>query len=418
MPILALGVSYRAAPVELLERLSFAEEELPKAYGRIADLQAVSGAVVLSTCNRVEVYGTVESFHAGFQDLKRFLEASRDVPPEDLAAPLYSHYERDAAEHLFGVASGIDSMVIGEPQILTQVRRALASAEAEHAADSGLRALFGAAIRAGKRVRAETAVAASPAAFVELGLDVAERTLPQQRRRSAVVVGAGTVATLAAAALRRRGIGGLTIANRTEERAERLAGRVGASVVPMARLADAVSEADVLVTATGATGTVVGTDVVTTRQRPLFVLDLAVPRDVDPAVAAVPGVRVATVDDLRAGGGERAAAVAQEVARATAVVADEVRRFEDWKRAQRLAPLIRALQERGDRVRDVELSRVAARLRSLEPTERAAVEALARSIVAKLLHDPIVRLKAASPAVADAYARTLAELFGIEPPPR
>src|SRR6266496_5296654 len=203
MPILALGVSYRRASVEVLERLAFTGDDDLKAYRRLLEPDAVTEGVLLSTCNRVEVYAHVASYHSGFQELKRFLSESREIAIEDFAEPLYSHYEVDATEHLFSVAAGIDSVVLGEPQILTQVRQAFARAQAERAVGPMLSALFRGAIRAGRRARAETSISASPAAFVAAGLDLAERTMGPPRGHPAVVVGAGGMASLAAAELRR-----------------------------------------------------------------------------------------------------------------------------------------------------------------------------------------------------------------------
>ena len=197
MPILGLGVSYRRASVELLERLAFVDEEYAKAYRRLADLEPVSESVILSTCNRVEVYAEVSSYHAGFLALKRFLFESREVQPDDFAEPLYSHYEEDAAVHLFDVASGIDSMVLGEPQILSQVRQAYHRAEAEGATGPMLSALFRGAIRTGKRARAETAIGAAPGALVEAGTALAERALDGLAGKSALVVGAGGLILIA-----------------------------------------------------------------------------------------------------------------------------------------------------------------------------------------------------------------------------
>ncbi|HXF57102.1 MAG TPA: glutamyl-tRNA reductase, partial [Actinomycetota bacterium] len=228
MPILALGVSYRRAPVELLDRLAFGADDYPKAYRQLLDLEAVREGVILSTCNRVEVFAEVSSYHAGFLDLKRFLAESRSVPPEEFAEPLYSHYEDDAAEHLFSVAAGIDSMVVGEPQILGQVRDAYRRAQEEGAVGPFLSALFRSAIRAGRRARAETAIAASPAAFVEAGAELAARALGGLAGRSAVVVGAGAMATLAARHLRSLGVGRIRVVNRSPDRARRLAAQAGA----------------------------------------------------------------------------------------------------------------------------------------------------------------------------------------------
>ncbi|HWC32677.1 MAG TPA: glutamyl-tRNA reductase, partial [Actinomycetota bacterium] len=214
MPVLALGVSYRRAPVDLLERLAVTREEEPKAYRRVLELGSVSEAVLLSTCNRVEVYAEVDRYHQGFQDLKRFLAEDREVPVDEFAEPLYSHYEDQAAEHLFSVASGLDSMGTGEPQILSQVRAALRTARAEHAAGQVLESLFTHAVRVGKRARAETAIGASPSAFVEAGARLAERFLGGLAGRSVVVVGSGEMAALAIDSLRARAVGDVVVVGR------------------------------------------------------------------------------------------------------------------------------------------------------------------------------------------------------------
>jgi glutamyl-tRNA reductase len=422
MPILALGVSYRQAPVELLERLSFAEDDLPKAYRSLRDLEAVKEAVILSTCNRVEVFAEVSAYHAGFLDLKRFLAESREVHPDEFAEPLYSHYEDDAAEHLFSVASGIDSMVLGEPQILSQVRQAYRLAQAEGATGRMLAALLRGAVTAGKRARAETDIGASPAAFVETGAELAARALGGLDGRSVVVVGAGGMAVLAAEYLRTRGVGSMRIVNRSVERAARLAARTGGEHSGLEFLTHAISHADLVVTSTGAAGTVISPELVLEARRlnghsnrPLFLLDLAMPRDVEAGVADIPGVMLADLDDLKGALADRSARLDAEVEQVRAIVREEVGRFAAWRRSARLAPLIQALRERGERIAAAELTRAAPRLAGMDDREREAVEALALGIVAKMLHDPIVRLKGGS-GQGDALARAAAELFGIDFP--
>jgi glutamyl-tRNA reductase len=428
MPILALGISYRRAPVDLLERLAFFPDDDPKAYRQVLESESVAEAVILSTCNRVEVFAEVGSYHAGFQELKRFLSQSREVPPDDFVEPLYAQYETHAVEHLFSVAAGIDSVVVGEPQILAQVRQAHRRAEAEGATGPVLGRLFRAAVRAGKRARTETAIGESARGFVEAGTDLADRFLGGLSGRPAVVVGAGAMAGLAAAHLRDRGLAPIRIVNRSPERAHRLAQRTGLEAAPFGRLAHALAEADLVVSSTGATGAVIGSAVVRESLglnggrpgRPLFLLDLAVPRDVDPTVRELPGVAVADLDDvkeaLRADGG---APHAEEVERVKRIVLEEVERFESWRRAVRLAPVIQALRDRGERAVAAELARFGPRLAGLEEREREAVEALVRGVVAKLLHDPIVRLKEPPPpGTGDVRARALAELFGLPFPPR
>jgi glutamyl-tRNA reductase len=417
MPVLCLGVSYRHAPIELLERLAFADDQYGKAYDRLGGLESVREAVLLSTCNRVEVYAEVDGYHQGFQDLKRFLAESRDVGVEEFAEPLYSHYEDHAAEHLFSVAAGLDSMVLGETQILAQVRAAFRRAEAEGATGPAVAALFRQAVRAGRKVRAETEIGASPVAFVEAGAVLAEEHLGGLQGRSAVVVGAGTMGELAVQALRTRGIRDLWVLSRKPRRAERLASRSGARHGGLDDLGEALAGTDLVVSSTGATGTVVSADAVSRAVgagRPMFVVDMAVPRDVEQGAADLPGVAVADIDDLRGVLADSSAAAADEVDRAREIVAEEARRYSVARRAARLAPLIEALHARGEKVRAAELRRMAARLQGLSQREREAVEALSRGIVRTLLHDPVVRLKdLAGRGIEDPHAQVLIELFGL-----
>src|SRR5262245_51566311 len=419
MAVLALGISHRHADVALLERLAFADEDLVKAYRRTEDDLAIEGAVILSTCNRVEIYGSVPSYHAGFQALKRVLCESRGVAADDLAEPLYSHYEDDAAEHLFGVASGLDSMVLGEPQILSQVREAWRRAEGERAAGRALASLFQAAARTGRRVRSETSVGAAPDVFVSAGADLAAEALGGLEGRQAVVVGAGQMSALAVEHVRRRGVATVRILNRSLERARALAARTEAEPGHLDDLPGAIADADLVVSATGAAGVVLAEDLLrgatAGRDRPLFVLDIAVPRDVEPSAAGLPNLTLVDIDGLRASVAVRAAETAADLERAHEIVADEVRRYATRRRAERLGPLFRALRDRGDEVVRAELERFRSELADLEPGEREAVGALARGGVAKLLHEPIMRLKA-SPGVGeqDANAWTLAQLFGLD----
>jgi len=417
MAVLAIGISHRGADVGLLERLSFGDDDFPKAYRRAADDDAVREAVVVSTCNRVEVYGLVDSYHAGFLSLKRLLCETRGVGADELAEPLYSHYEDGAVEHLFSVAAGLDSMVLGEPQILSQVRAAQRRATAEGAAAHELTALFHAAARTGRRARAETGIGAAPDAFVDAGASLAEQALGRLSDARAVVVGAGHMAALAAKHLRSRGVADLTILNRSAERASSLAERTGARAGSLSDLRSVLAAADLVVSSTGSTGVVLSADDVGARDgRPLFILDLAVPRDVDPAMGEVAGVTLVDLTGLRQTLEARNAGVV-DVDLARQVVAEEVKRFVVRRRSEHLAPVIVALRRRGEEVVAGELERYRGQLADLTPDERQAVEALARSVVSKLLHDPIVELKErAGAGVERAHARLIAELFGIDPP--
>jgi glutamyl-tRNA reductase len=419
MPVLALGISFRRAPIDLLERLAFTEDDLVKAYRRVDDLDDLDGAVVLSTCNRVEVYGSVGSYHAGFVALKRLLLETRAVAEAEVSEALYAHWERDATEHLFTVAGGLDSMVLGETQIQSQVRDALRSAQHEHDPGTVLTGLFHAATRTGRQIRRDTSLGAAPDAFVARGADLAQEALGDLAGRSVVVVGAGTMASLAVKHLWRRGVGPVRILNRSLEHARSLAERTNAEHGELDMLPAALAEADLVVSATGATGLVVHADTVRRARdgaaKPLVLLDLAVPRDVEPEAGSIPRVTLIDVDTLRADG---SAGDEDAVAQARDIVAEEVRRFVVRRRGDELAPLIRAIRRRGDAILEGELERYAGRLEDLTPDERAAVEALARGILAKLLHDPIVALKERSePGSGRAHAALLAELLGLDPSP-
>ncbi|HVM11187.1 MAG TPA: glutamyl-tRNA reductase [Actinomycetota bacterium] len=411
MALLTLGVSYRRAPIELLERLSFADDDLTKGYHHLSTLPSVREGVIVSTCNRVEVYAAVSAYHEGFKDLKRFLAEARDAEVDDLAEPLYSHYEDHAVEHLFSVAAGIDSMVVGEPQILQQVGAALKRARLEGTAGPVMDGLFRHAIRVGRRARSETAIGASPSAFVDAGSDLAAAHLGGLEGRSLLVVGAGKMSALAVRSLQARGIEGVRILNRTPARAQRLAAQTGAEAGSLDDLPGALGGADLIISSTASTAAVITRDLVREASpRRRFFLDLAVPRDVDPEVRSIPDQAVADIADLRAG--LKALPPNEEVDRVRGLIAEEVRRHAVRRRAARLAPLIRALQDRGEEVRQAELRRLRSRLAGLSERDREAVEALTRGIVNKLLHDPLVRLK--EPGRHD-LGRAVADLFGLEP---
>ena len=421
MGILGLGVSFRRAPVELLERLAFDDADLTKAYQHAHDLDGLDEVVILSTCNRVEAYGNVPSYHSGFLALKRVLVETRGIEHEELTDPLYAHWERDATDHLFSVAAGLDSMVLGETQIQRQVREALRRAEAEQAAGATLTTVFHAAVRAGRRVRQETGLGAAPDAYVAIATDLADEALGGIAGRRTVVIGAGGMAELAVRHLRNRGVGPVRVLNRSLEHARALAERTDSDHGGLDALPGALEDADLIVSATGAAGHVI--DRADLRRatagragRPLVILDLAVPRDVEPEAAALDGVRVIDILALRDRIGDDSPQTAEEVGRARAIVDDEVHRWIVRRRGDELAPVIKALRERGDRVVRAEIDRWASRLTDLTAVERDAVEAIARGVAAKLLHDPIVAMKERNePGTDRGHARLLAELFGLDP---
>jgi glutamyl-tRNA reductase len=415
MSVLVVGLSHRSAPVALLEEVSRGVGETQQVLTELVGA-GVDEAVVLSTCNRVEVYADSEGFHPGVDAVTDLLTRRSDVSLEELSKHLYVHWEGQAVHHLFQVAAGLDSMVVGESQILGQLRRAYGSAG--HTTGRVLHELFQTALRVGKRVHAETGIDAAGQSLVSVGVDQAEAAVGPLAGRPVLVVGAGSMGALAGATLRRRGVGSVVVANRTPENASRLATSLEGRGVGLLALEDEIAAADVLVTSTGAIGHVVGRDVVAAAMarrpdRPLAVVDLALPRDVDPNVRNVPGVTLVDLETLQASLSGTEAHAGVEAARA--IVADEVSAFLTWQKASRVAPTVVALRSRADEVVDAELARLAGRLPDLDQAVRAEVEQSVRRVVQTLLHTPTVRVKELADAPgALSYAEALRELFGLD----
>jgi glutamyl-tRNA reductase len=439
MSLLVVGCNHRSADLPLLERLAVPADELPKALRSLTGLEHVLEAVVLSTCNRVEVYAHVTRFHPGLQELRGWLAERGDVHPQDLDDVQYSYHDDRAAAHLFAVASGLDSMVVGERQIALQVKQAMETARAEGSARRLLQRLFRQAVRVGRQVRRETGVSQGASSMVDVGLDVAcERLGTPLDGRRVLLVGAGKMGGLTADRLRADGAGRVDVWNRSDDKAQRLAARVGGRVVVGSRLEDAVADADLVVCTTGAPEPVLDLDLVAGAvqarratadaahggaSRRLVLLDLAMPRNVDPRCAELPDVSVVDIADVRAvadgtRGGTAAAGAGQlavAVADARRVVDDEADRFLAWTRASEVEPTIRSLRRTAESVRASELDRLSGRLAGLDDRQRDAVEALTRGIVNTLLHTPTVRLKElADRGGAELHADALRELFELE----
>jgi glutamyl-tRNA reductase len=416
LSVLVVGLTHRTAPIGLLERFAFDASSLAKAFHQLTSSEHVREAVILSTCNRVEVYALVTGYHAGLAELRRFLSEFHHVEVDEFGSLIESGYEEDAVRHLFSVASGIDSMVVGEPQVLSQVREAFRVASDEDAAGPVLSALFRQAIKVGRRARAETSIGKTVKTFASAGADIARNALGTLDGKTVLVVGAGKMSDIAARRIVREGATVL-VANRTPAHARALAQRIGGSELPITALSDGLSRADLVLCSTGSPEPLITREMVAEavsgRGRPLVLLDLAVPRDVDPEVRSVEGVVLRDLDDLREAlkpGPEQL----NEVQAVGAIVAEEVPRFTKWQRSHHLAPLLEALQTRGEDARTRELKRAAGRLADLSDEEREAVEMLTRSIVAKMLHDPVAAVKhKAGTAEGEALARALRELFDL-----
>ena len=423
MPVFVVGANFRSAPLELLERLAIDAERRPKALAGLLDLEDVHEAAVVSTCNRVEVYAAISRFHGAAGDVRRFLADQAGLGLDELADHLYDYYEEPAVRHLFSVAAGIDSMVVGEAQILGQVREAFAAAQVERSAGPVLSALFTRAIKVGRRARGETGIGDGLRSTVTVGLRVAAGQLGDLGGRRVLLVGAGALARLAGQAMRRAGAGELVVANRTPATGAALAHDLGGRAVPLERVGDELARADLVVAATaGTTPTVTAAAVAAAAGRrghadPLVILDLGVPRDVEPEVREVAGVVLADLDALRAVL-ETDDGTGREVERVRALIARETAAFLGGQREARLAPTIRVLRARAEQVRQQELAKASARLAGLDERQRAAVEAVTRGLVNKLLHDPMVRGKAlAARPDGDLYVAALRELYALDPRP-
>ena len=395
MSILVIGVNHRTSPLALLERVAVAPDHLPKAIADLVSRVDVREAVVLSTCNRTEVYAVAERFHGAYSDIRDFFCELGGILPEDLHPHLYSQHDEAAISHLFEVASGLESAVLGETEILGQVRGAWEVAQAEGGARATLNLLFRHALETGKRARTETAISRSTASVSSAAVKMATDRLGSLADREVLVVGAGEMGEGVAVALVGAGAR-IVVTNRTHERALALAERTGGHVVPYHSLADALRTADVLVTCSGA-GVVVDTDLVERARggvdRELLVVDIAVPRNVAAEVAHCDRVTLLDLDDLRDWAARGIELRAHETGHVRAIVSEEVERFLVDETSRQAAPLVSSMYERAEAIRVAELERFATKLAGLDDQQRAAVEALTKGIVAKLLHRPSVQLK-------------------------
>ena len=426
--ILLIGVNHKIAPVAVRERLAFGPERIPAALRELVALVATkhlgdearrAEAVILSTCNRAEVYLCTADVANAEVAIRHFLSDYGQLPLDALNAVLYVRRGDEAAHHLMRVAAGLDSLVIGENEILGQVKDAYEMAHAAGTTGPILSALFRYAVQAGKRVRNETDIGRAALSVATIVVELAEETFGPLTERTALLIGAGKMSSLTARALVRAGLRCVLVANRTFERAQKLAQSLGGRAVHFDALAENLAEADIVICSTGAPHIVLHVEEVQRAMaarpdRPLLVADLAVPRDADPAIGHLPGVRLADIDDLDTLVQTRhplAAAVRQA---AEAIVRDELDDFRAWYDARLSVPVIRALRSKADAIRQAELERTLRRLGDLTPQQQRAIEAMSQAIIGKLLHDPIIRLKEPPPGISRAEcARLTQTLFGL-----
>ena len=420
MSLIVVGLNHRTAPVDLLERMTVPEDELAKVLHDLSAREHLLEVVVLSTCNRVEVYARCTHFHPAVGDVSAFLSEHSGAAPEDFADLLYTYYDDAAVAHLFAVAAGLDSMIVGESEILGQVREAWQAAVREGTAPQ-LTGLFRHAVESGKRVRTETGIGRHPVSIPSAAVTVAAEHLGSFDGAKVLVVGAGQMGTGLASTLHSRGVDRVWIANRTLERAEQAAARIGAEAIPLSEIADTLVDADVLLSSTASAQVLIERSTIEMVMacrggRPLLVVDVALPRDVDPGVREVNDVTLLDLDDLKDYAQRSAERRRREITKVREILAAEIERYRADRTGRQVAPLVTSLRELGERVRTGEIARFRAKLDGLDPDQRAVVEALTEGIVNKLLHEPTVRVKdAAGTPRGYYYADALAALFDLPP---
>lgn len=419
MSVLVVGISHKSAPVSLLETLALDSDGARKLVLDVSDLDHVGEAAVISTCNRLEVYADVERFHGSVEDISRLLLGRAGAAPEDLVRNLYVHYDDGAVSHLFNVAAGLDSMVLGEGQILGQAREGLRVAQELDTVGPALNLLFQQALRVGKRAHAETEMDAAAPSMVSAALEHSVGKRGGVAGLDVLVLGAGAMASLAVATLAREGARSITVANRSLANAERLAAEYGAKVVPLHQAPRVLSGSDLVMTCTGAAGVMLTAAQVAEARgdetRRLDVIDLALPHDVDPAVADLPGVHLLGIAQLAETLGTDHDAV-RALAGARDIVTQEIQSFLSARRQASVTPTVIALRTMATGVVESEMERLTARLGDVEPTVLDEVRRTVHRVAEKLLHQPTVRVR----ELADAsdgvsYATALAELFSLDP---
>ena len=417
MTLLVVGLSHHSAPVPVLEKVSVPSDQVAKVIDELHRGDCISEVMLLSTCNRIEVYADVARFHPAVAHVSTVLGRHAGMDLNQLGDHLYVHFDEAAAEHLLRVSAGLDSMVVGESQILGQLRLAYAAGTEASTVGKVLHEAGQTALRVGKRVHSETGIDRAGASVVSVALDQAQSLLGKLDDKRFVIVGAGSMGALAGATVQRMLGGGdvnVTVANRSLAKAQRLAGILGGTAVRLEDLPQAIADADVLISSTGATGLVVeAADLQPRDGRPLVVLDLALPRDVDPAVALLPDVHYVDLEVLRSSGAMVSDA---EIEAADQIVAAELQAYLTHQQALAVAPTVTALRARAAEVVDAEVLRLDGRLPGLDPQVRAELASAVRRAVDKVLHAPTVRVKelAATPE-GNSYAEALRQLFDLDP---
>ena len=398
MTLTVVGVNYKTAPIALREKIAIGREELAETTRALAAVEGVTECMIVSTCNRVELLAAVESQET---DLTGFLHRHFGLERALLEPHIYERRDQDAVRHLFRVAASLDSMVVGEPQILGQVKEAFAVARAAGTVAGQLEHLLQSAFAAAKKVRTETEIGSSSVSIASVAVDMAKKIFGSLQGRTVFLVGAGKMSELAARQLVQQGAGTIFVSNRTQDRARRMAEQISGRVIPYEQLYEAASEADIVISSTGAPHPIFRREhgqafMQRRRNRPMFFIDIAVPRDVDPVMGKLEGIFVYDIDDLQAVAAAHLAERTREASDAETLIAGEVERFHQRQRTVNVAPAIVALQRQAEEIRQAELRRVQARLGGLSAEQIATIEALTRGLVNKFLHPPMQALKQAA----------------------
>jgi len=398
MTLALIGVNYKTAPIALREKIAISRDELPETTRALAAVEGVTECMIVSTCNRVELLAAVESPET---DLTGFLHRQFGLDRALLEPHIYQEHDRAAVRHLFRVAASLDSMVVGEPQILGQVKEAFAVARAAGTIAGQLEHLLQSAFAAAKKVRSETEIGSNSVSIASVAVDLAKKIFGSLQGRTVFLVGAGKMSELAARHLVQQGAGAILVSNRTQERATRMAEQFAGRVTPYEQLYEVASDADIVISSTGAPHPIFRREhgqrfMQKRRNRPMFFIDIAVPRDVDPEMGKLEGLFVYDIDDLQAVAAAHMAERSREASDAETLIAGEVERFHARQRTVNVAPAIVALQRQAEEIRQAELKRIQARLGGLTAEQIAAVEALTRGLVNKFLHPPMQALKQAA----------------------
>jgi glutamyl-tRNA reductase len=415
MTLTLIGINHKTAPIALRERIAISPADLPDTTCALAATPGVTECMIVSTCNRVELLAVVDSPDT---DLTGFLHGYFGLDPSLLRPHIYEWRDRDAVRHLFRVAASLDSMVVGEPQILGQVKEAFAVARASGTVAGQLEHLLQSAFAAAKKVRTETQIGSNSVSIASVAVDLAKKIFGSLQGRTVFLVGAGKMSELAARHLVQQGAGAILVSNRTNERARLMAEQFAGRVIPFEQIYEAASEADIVISSTGAPHPIFRPEhgrafMQRRRNRPMFFIDIAVPRDVDPAMNRLEGIFVYDIDDLQAVAAAHLAERSREASDAETLIAGEVERFQQHQRTVNAAPAIVALQRQAEEIRQAELRRVQARLGSLSAEQRSAIETLSRGLMNKFLHPPMQAFKQAARDGNAARLNALCEAWSV-----